>query len=202
MSTPQWWRALCHIGEEDLRTSNTATGCRRPWQIAPSESLRASKTASVATERHGFAWRDASPSYLYGETLLTEPDVMAILLPHSICKLPLQPESTAAKRCSSSIGRVELRREAAAGDCSSSRHPAAPKQCAMSMACAHHARRWRMCDVTVALAAGAVHRAWSTPSHENRRSELHRPRPKAKNATDIARQSNGSYNRGIEHGLN
>ena len=31
-------------------------------------------------------------------------------------------------------------------------------------------------------------RAWITPSHESMRSELHRPRPKAKNATDIARQ--------------
>ena len=49
----------------------------------------------------------------------------AILLPHSIRKRPRQPESTAANSCSSSIRRGEIRREAAAGDCSSSRHPAA-----------------------------------------------------------------------------
>ena len=67
---------LC-IEEENLRTSDMATGCWRSWRIAPSESLKSSKTASAAMERHGFAWRDASPSYLYGETLLTEPDVHA-----------------------------------------------------------------------------------------------------------------------------
>ena len=39
-----------------------------------------------------------------------------------------------------------------------------------------------------------MHRASSTPSHESRRSELHRPRPKASNATDIARQLNVVFN--------
>jgi len=65
----------------------------------------------------------------------------AIMLPHSACKRPRQHESTAAKSCSSSIRRDEIRREAAAGDCSSSRHPAASKHCTMSRVCAHHARR-------------------------------------------------------------
>ena len=57
-------------------------------------------------------------------------------------------------------------------------------------ACAHHARRWPMCDVAAALAPGAaVQRASSTRSPEDLRSERPRPRPKAKKASDIARQS-------------
>ena len=113
----------------------------------------------------------------------------AILLPHSRCKQHRQPEWTAAKRCSSSIRRVELRREAAAGI--QQQPPASSSTKAMPHveACAHHARRWPMCDVTVASAPGtAVKRASSTPSPEDPRSELPRPRPKAKNARDIARQ--------------
>ena len=98
---------------------------------------------------------------------------MAILLPHSCCKRHRQPEWTAAKRCSSGIRRVELRREAAAGIQQQPPASSSTKAMCHVEACAHHARRWPMCDGTVALAPGAaVHRASSTPSHENRRSEL------------------------------
>jgi hypothetical protein len=98
------------------------------------------------------------------------------MLPHSARKRPRQHESTAAKSCSSSIRRDETRREAAAGI--QQQQPASSSTKAMCHVegCAHHARRWRMCDAIVALAAlTAVHRTVSTLSHESRRGELHRP---------------------------
>jgi len=113
----------------------------------------------------------------------------AILLPNSARKRPRQHESTAAKSWSSSIRRDETRREAAAGI--QQQQPASSSTNAMHHveAGAHHARRWPTCDVMVALAPGtAAQRASSTPSHEDLRSERPRPLPKAKKASDIARQ--------------
>jgi len=114
----------------------------------------------------------------------------AILLPNSARKRPRQHESTAAKSWSSSIRRDETRREAAAGI--QQQQPASSSTNAMHHveAGAHHARRWPTCDVMVALAPGtAAQRASSTPSHEDLRSERPRPLPKAKKASDIARQA-------------
>ena len=80
----------------------------------------------------------------------------AILLPHSGCKQHWQPEWTAAKRCSSSVGRDEIRREGAAGIQQQQPASSSTKALCHVEACAHHARRWPMCDVTVALAPGAA----------------------------------------------
>ena len=65
----------------------------------------------------------------------------AILLPHSRCKQHWQPEWTAAKRCSSSVGRDEIRREAAAGiqqqQPASSDHPLALRASRALAGCGH-----------------------------------------------------------------
>ena len=107
----------------------------------------------------------------------------------SCCRTASANGRGSAKSSSSSIRRDKIRREAAAGI--QQQQPASSSTNAMHHveAGAHHARRWPTCDVMVALAPGtAAQRASSTPSHEDLRSERPRPLPKAKKASDIARQ--------------
>ena len=110
----------------------TAVRCRMSHGRTPARIARRSRRLSQPLRPR---WRALSTGSLTFQTTsrsscccsLTNENKCstAILLPHSIRKRPRQPESTAAKSCSSSIRRDEIRREAAAGDCSSSRHPAA-----------------------------------------------------------------------------
>ena len=200
-------RARPHAGFPDGASGEGET---TRHQMSPNVSLHCGMThgrAPAPTARHSrrllqplrTCWKALSPGSLtLSKTrssscccslTIENKSSMAILLPHSCCKRHRQPEWTAAKRCSSSIRRVELRREAAAGI--QQQPPASSSTKAMPHveACAHHARRWPMCDVTAASAPGtAVQRASSRPSPEDLRSELPRPRLRAKNASDIARQ--------------
>jgi len=175
----------------------TAVHCRMSHGRTPARTARRSRRLLQPLRP---CWRALSPGSLTLPTTrscsrscsLTNENKCstAILLPNSARKRPRQHESTAAKSWSSSIRRDETRREAAAGI--QQQQPASSSTNAMHHveACAHQARRWPTCDVTVALAPGtAAQRASSTPRPEDLRSERPRPRPKAKKASDIARQT-------------
>ena len=175
----------------------TAVHCRMSHDRTPAPTARHSLRLLQPLRMR---WRALSPGSLTLSTTrssfcccsltIENKSSTAILLPHSIRKRHRQHESSAAKSCSSSIRRDEVRREAAAGIQQQQPASSITKALHHVEACAHHARRWPMCDVTVALAPGAsVQRAPSTPSPEDWRNELPRPRPKEKNASGIARQS-------------
>ena len=110
----------------------TAVRCRMSHGRTPARIARRSRRLLQPLRTR---WRALSPGSLTLSTTrssfcccsLTNENKssIAILWPHSLCKRHLQPESPAAKSWSSSIHRDELRRQAAAGDCSSRRHPAA-----------------------------------------------------------------------------
>jgi len=110
----------------------TAVRCRMSHGRTPARIARRSRRLLQPLRTR---WRALSPGSLTLSTTrssfcccsLTNENKssIAILWPHSLCKRHLQPESPAAKSWSSSIHRDELRRQAAADDCSSRRHPAA-----------------------------------------------------------------------------
>ena len=110
----------------------TAVRCRMSHGRTPARIARRSRRLLQPLRTR---WRALSPGSLTLSTTrssfcccsLTNENKssIAILWPHSLCKRHLQPESSAAKSWSSSIHRDELRRQAAADDCSSRRHPAA-----------------------------------------------------------------------------
>ena len=85
------------------------------------------------------------------------------------------PRSIAAAPALVEMSFVERHQPAIAPTASGQQHQ--PGQCALSTGCAHHARRRRKCDETAALGPGAaIHRTCSTPSAEDKRSELRRRR--------------------------
>ena len=124
----------------------TGVHCRKTHDRTPARIARRSRRLSQPLRPR---WRALSTGSLSFQTTrsssrccsLTNANTgsRAILLPHSRCNQHRQPEWRAAKRCSSSIRRVELRREAAAGIQQQQPASSSTKPMHHVDACAHHA---------------------------------------------------------------